>query len=137
MKTVEVRPSMTSHYVNVDLCIHLTSIIVLVFTQLVFSSPLGNHLRCVYLTVFTLSLSVTIFSFYCSPLTSCETAVPPAWPVETEGTGRTGPEPGISGVRMADPGGCEIGGGGPWPCHTRSASLLSLCATQSEEEKRG
>lgn len=60
-----------------------------------------------------------------------------AWPVQTEGTGLTGPEPGKSGVRMGDPGGCEIGGGGPWPCRTQSASPPSPCAAQSEEEKAG
>lgn len=88
-----------------------------------------------YLIVLTLLLA--IFSFNCCPLTSCETAVLPAWPAEMEGTGRTGPGPGRSEVRMEGPGGCGRGGGGPWPCHTRSASPPSLCATQSEEERRG
>lgn len=60
-----------------------------------------------------------------------------AWPVEMAGTGRTGPGPGQSGVRMEDPGGCGRGGGGPWPCHTPSASPPSLCATRSEEERKG
>lgn len=68
--------------------------------------------------------------------TSCETEALPVWLAERAGTGQTGPEPGISGVRMGDPGGCETGGGGPWPCHTRPASPPSLCATQSEEERK-
>lgn len=65
------------------------------------------------------------------------TAVRPAWPVEMEGTGRTGPAPGQSEVRTEDPGGCGRGGGGPWPCHTPSASPPSLCATQSDGGEEG
>lgn len=34
---------------------------------------------------------------------------------------------------MGGPEGCGRGGGGPWPCHTRSPSHPSLCAAQSEE----
>jgi len=70
-------------------------------------------------------------------LTSCETAALPAWPVVMEGTGPTGPRPGRSKVRMGGPGVCARGGGGPWPCHTRSSSPPSLCATQSAKERRG
>ncbi len=61
----------------------------------------------------------------------------PVWPVEKEGTGRTGPGPDQSGVQMEDPRGCGRGGGGPLPCHTLSASPPSLCATQSEMERTG
>lgn len=67
-------------------------------------------------------------------ITSCGTEAQLAWPVKMEGTGQTGLEPGIWGVHTGDPGGCERGGGGPLPCHTRSASLPSLCAAQSEEQ---
>lgn len=69
--------------------------------------------------------------------TSYGTEVQLAWPVKSEGTGQTGLEPGIWGVHTGDPGGCGRGGGGPSPCHTRSASLPSLCATQSEEQEGG
>lgn len=59
----------------------------------------------------------------------------PTWPVMMEGTSRTGPVPGQSEARMGDSGGYERGGGGPWPCHTLSASPPFLCATQSEEKR--
>lgn len=70
-------------------------------------------------------------------VTSCGTEAQLAWPVKMEGTGQTGLEPGIWGVHTGDPGECERGGGGPLPCHTLSASLPSLCATQSEEQTGG
>lgn len=70
-------------------------------------------------------------------ITSCETEAQLAWPVKMEGTGQRGLEPGIWGVHRGDPGGCERGGGGPLPCHTLSASLPSLCATQPEEQTSG
>lgn len=68
-------------------------------------------------------------------LTSCKTVALHAWPVKMEDTVQTVPGPGLSTARMGDLEGSERGGGGPWPCHTRSASPSSLCATQSEKEQ--
>lgn len=76
------------------------------------------------------------FLSFC-PFTSCVTAELLSWPEAKAGTGQTGPVPAISAVRMADPGEFETGGGGPWPCHTRSASPPSLCATRSEGGETG
>lgn len=83
------------------------------------------------------SLIFSYFKFLSCPVTSCATAGLLSWPGATAGSGQTGPVPTISAVRRADPGEFETGGGGPWPCHTRSASPPSLCATRSEGGETG